>query len=267
MEEPMLETAETKEPLVLREISKLAGLPGSDTQAARREAQARSTAGLAHDINNMLAIVRTCAESVADTTVDDRQRTAWDTVVQATIRGMGLTRRLLAISRNSMGLPGTVELNDVLCSLNGLLRLLVGRSVKLTVRTASVPLEVLAEAGLVDQVILNLAQNGSDAMSEGGELTLTLGVGAVGVDHALARDACRPASTRSCPSGTRGSGWTRRLASGSSNPSSPTKARGERTGLGLAVVEDAVREMRGAVYVESAPMRGSDFSVYLPLRQ
>jgi two-component system cell cycle sensor histidine kinase/response regulator CckA len=266
MEEPMLETVETKEPLGLREVSKLAGLPGSDTQAARREAQARSTAGLAHDINNMLAIVRTCAESVADTTVDDRQRLAWDTVLQATTRGMGLTRRLLAISRNSMGLPGTVELNDVLCSLNGLLRLLVGRSVKLNVRTASVPLEILAEAGLVDQVILNLAQNGSDAMPEGGELTLSLGVTAVGVEHALA-GCLSPGQYAVLSVRDTGIGMDAATRERIFEPFFTTKARGERTGLGLAVVEDAVREMRGAVYVESAPMRGADFSVYLPLRQ
>jgi signal transduction histidine kinase len=262
----MLETVEKKESPGLREASKLIGLPGCDAQAARREAQARSTAGLAHDINNMLAIVRTCAESVTDSALDDRQRVAWDTVVQATVRGMGLTRRLLAISRNSMGLPGTVELNDVLCSLNGLLRLLVGRSVKLTVRTASVPLEVLAEAGLVDQVVLNLAQNGSDAMPEGGELTLSLGATAVGVEHALA-GCLSPGPYAVLSVRDTGIGMDPATRERIFEPFFTTKVRGERTGLGLSVVEDAVREMRGAIRVESAPRRGSDFNVYLPLRQ
>jgi two-component system, cell cycle sensor histidine kinase and response regulator CckA len=264
MDVPMLETVETKEPLALREVRKLAGPKNSDT--ARRESQARSTAGLAHDINNMLAIVRTCAESVADQPIDDRQRVAWDTVVQATIRGMGLTRRLLAISRNSMGLPGTVELNDVLCSLNGLLRLLVGSTVKLTVRTASVPLEILAEAGLVDQVILNLAQNASDAMPEGGELTLGLSATAVGTEHPLA--AClSPGSYAVLSVRDTGIGMDAATRERIFEPFFSTKTPGERTGLGLAVVEDAVREMRGALRVESAPQQGSVFSVYLPLRQ
>jgi len=265
MDEPMLETAETNVPPASRELSKLAGLPRGEAQGARREAQARATAGLAHDINNMLAIVRTCAESVADTPLDERQRVAWDTVVQATVRGMGLTRRLLAISRNSLGLPGTVELNDVLCSLNGLLRLLVGRNVKLTVRTASVPLEILAETGLVDQVILNLAQNGSDAMPDGGELTLALRGGAVGADHPLS-GCLSPGRYAVLSVSDTGIGMDAPTRERIFEPFFTTKTRGERTGLGLSVVEDAVREMRGAVQVESAPRRGTLFSVYLPLR-
>jgi PAS domain S-box-containing protein len=234
-------------------------------QAQKMEAIGRLAGGVAHDFNNLLAAIIMNCEFLADSLeAGTAERRELDELCQAASRAALLTRQLLAFSRKQVVEPAIIDMNDTVREVERLLVRLLGPLVEMRTALAPVPLAILADAGQIAQVLMNLAVNARDAMPEGG--TLAIRTGAV----PAAGHPTRPADER--PDGDwvlleiadTGEGMTPEVQAHLFEPFFTTKQAGQGTGLGLAMVHGIVEQAGGQVRVESAPGRGATFRLYFP---
>jgi PAS domain S-box-containing protein len=232
-------------------------------QAQKMDAVGRLASGVAHDFNNLLVSILTCSNFLLEELPegDPRREDA------AEIRGAGeraaqLARQLLAFGRKSAASPEPVSLNTAVGRVEGLLRRTIGMHVRLvTVLESSWPVQI--DRGQLEQVVMNLAVNGRDAMPHGGELRI------VTADVTLegpAADEVRlsPGRYAALSVADHGSGIRPEILPRIFEPFFTTKEEGRGTGLGLSTVYGIVKEAGGTVTVDSALGRGTSFTVYLP---
>jgi PAS domain S-box-containing protein len=233
-------------------------------QAQKIEALGRLAGGVAHDFNNLLTVVSGRTE-LLQTLIDHGHPARREVeVVQATVdRAMTLTRRLLAFSRPQAQLPSTVELNAVVVDMAVMLRRLIGDHIDLVVHLAPGLGRVQADAGEIEQVLLNLVLNARDAMPRGGRLTLTTGESAPAAAPAAPGDVSAGPCVVLSVADT-GTGMDERVRTHLFEPFFTTKDEGKGTGLGLFTVYGIVAQRGGTIGVDSAPGRGTVFRIFLP---
>ena len=233
-------------------------------QAQKMEAVGRLAGGIAHDFNNILtAILGTCSLMQRDLPPGSPSRDDVDEIQRSATRAAGLTRQLLAYSRRQVLQPEVLDLNVVVSEMDKMLRRLIGEDVELVTILGDDLGRVLADPGQVEQVLLNLAVNARDAMPQGGRLTIRTAnapAGAVAGDGTGGKTSSRVMLSIT----DTGVGMDDRVRSHLFEPFFTTKEVGKGTGLGLATVYGIVRQSGGAIAVESAPGKGSTFTVYLP---
>ena len=228
-------------------------------QAQKLEAIGTLAGGIAHDFNNLitvitgytqLALMRT--EAATPEAADLRQ------VIEASDRAANLTHQLLAFSRKQVLQPTVLDLGDVVSGIAPMLRRIIGEHIELRIESAPPLARVRADRGQLEQVLLNLAVNARDAMSAGG--TLTIGTRNVigGGDPALP-----PAAVALIVSDT-GIGMTPDVRDRVFEPFFTTKEPGKGTGLGLSTVYGIVSQSGGDIAVDSAPGRGTSFTITMP---
>ena len=221
-------------------------------QAQKMEAVGRLAGGVAHDFNNILQAMLTTTQLLGMPRDDDpsaprEEARELESLVE---RASQLTRQLLLFSRRERTRPEPGDLNDVVRTVERLLRRLLRANISVGVELAGEPLPVRADHGQLEQVMVNLAINASDAMPEGGALTITSGAdGGDGVWFALSDT---------------GGGIPAALREKIFEPFFTTKEPGRGTGLGLAVVHGIVAAHGGRIAVESADGGGTTFRVWLP---
>jgi signal transduction histidine kinase/ActR/RegA family two-component response regulator len=234
-------------------------------QAQKMEAVGRLAGGIAHDFNNLLTAIAGYTEAVRDRLPGDAQaRADLGEIVRATDRAASLTRQLLAFSRQQVLQPKVLDLAAVVASLANLLRRLIGETIELRVEAATTGLFVRADQHQIEQVLLNLALNARDAMPKGGTLTIGL--------HGVVTRADRvpqAANLRMGPYAVLtvrddGVGMTEEVRARAFDPFFTTKGTGQGTGLGLATVYGIVQQSGGAVWLDSAPSRGTTVVIHLP---
>jgi signal transduction histidine kinase len=214
----------------------------------RMQMVAGLAAGLAHDLNNLLNVIRIRVDLLWERAAPS-QRQDLDIMVEATERAKGMTRRILTASRGQESTPLSFNLADWLEGQASLIRAQLSRGQ--TLRLEVPPrLQVIADPEQLDQVIQNLTSNAREAMSSGGTLTLS----ARSTGHSAALEVIDT-----------GPGMTAELAAQIFDPFFTTKPHG--TGLGLATVRNLVLQNRGTISVESAPGRGTRFRINLPLAE
>jgi PAS domain S-box-containing protein len=239
-------------------------LEGRLLQAEKIEAIGRLAGGIAHDFNNLLTIIlgrtQLMLQSAGVSAVVRRQL---DTIQETAKQGAMLTRQLLAFTRKQVVEPRVVDLNVVVAQTERMLRRLVGEDVDLVVRPSAGPALVRADPGQLGQVVLNLVVNARDAMTHGGQATLT--IGEAGLDDAAVRPygGVRPGPFVTLAVADTGIGIDARTRARLFEPFFTTKA-GKGTGLGLATVYGIVSGSGGFVTVDSEPAQGATFTVYLP---
>ncbi len=235
-------------------------------QAQKMEAIGTLAGGVAHDFNNILtAIIGYGTLVKMKMKHDDPQHHLLDQLLLSSERAANLTRGLLAFSRKQVLNPKPVDLNDIVKSVERLLRRLIGEDVELAITLADTNLIVMADAGQIEQVLMNLATNARDAMPEGGALSLTtedidLKEGFIGT-HGSGRPR-KYARITVIDSGT---GMDEQTREKIFDPFFTTKEAGKGTGLGLAIVYGIVKQHDGIINVESEAGKGTAFKVYLPL--
>jgi PAS domain S-box-containing protein len=231
-------------------------------QAQKMEAVGRLAGGIAHDFNNILtAILGTCSLMQRDLPAGSRSREDVDEIQRAATRAAGLTRQLLAYSRRQVLQPEVLDLNVVVSEMDKMLRRLIGEDVELVTILGEDLGRVMADPGQIEQVLLNLAVNARDAMPQGGRLTIRT---ANRRDTPVPGASDQPASRVMLAITDTGIGMDDRVRSHLFEPFFTTKEVGKGTGLGLATVYGIVRQSGGSISVESAPGKGSTFSVFLP---
>ncbi len=234
-------------------------------QSQKMEAIGRLAGGVAHDFNNVLAIVNACTEFLRDR-IDPEAGPAHyiENIKNATERGALLTRQLLAFSRTPEIQPRVLDLNERLKDIGKLLRPLMGDDVEILIVSKSPAAVVEADPGQLDQVMVNLAVNARDAMPNGGKFILE--TRATRFDEAFAEQHQNMAAGKYvvlAVSDT-GNGMDEATVSRIFEPFFTTKEVGKGTGLGLATVYGIVKQSAGHILVYSELGHGTTFKIYLP---
>jgi two-component system, cell cycle sensor histidine kinase and response regulator CckA len=232
----------------------------------RLEGVGRLAGGVAHDFNNLLTVIGASA-SMAQRALASGSSATDDLseIHLAVSRGSELTKQLLAFARKQVLVKRGVELNELVSNVERMLRRLIGEGTVLSARLSSEPLRVLADAGQIEQVIVNLVINARDAISGPGRIEL------VTRRFSLLPDAEQDAAGLSSGDYAclevrdTGVGMTAEVQRQLFEPFFTTKPQGRGTGLGLATSFGIVRQHEGAIRVDSAPGRGTVMSVLIPL--
>jgi signal transduction histidine kinase len=222
--------------------------------AQRMEAIGRLAGGVAHDFNNLLtAIIGSTRLLLRQTGRGDPARSGLEDIERAADRAASLTRQLLAFSRKQVLQPTVLDLNRVVGETEAMLRHLIRADILVvTSLDQSLP-PVEADAGQLEQVVVNLIVNAADALPDGGTISIS-----TRADGAAAR---RSAVLTVSDNGIGMDEATRERVF---EPFFTTKELGRGTGLGLATVYGIVEQSGGSIEVDSEPGRGSTFRVVLP---
>ncbi|HEY1550181.1 MAG TPA: EAL domain-containing protein, partial [Kofleriaceae bacterium] len=232
-------------------------------QSQKLETIGGLASGVAHDFNNILTIVQTCASLLEEDldTSDPRRQEATD-IREAAERGATLTRRLLSMSRHVPATRRLLQLNDVLAGFVQSLRRLVGPDIELDVRRGELPV-VLGDAGQLEQVLMNLVVNARDAMSGRGRITVETSTESLDAEGAALRGLAPNRYAVLAVTDT-GPGIPPDVRARIFEPFFTTKAAGKGTGLGLSITQNIVAEAKGAIEVYSELGHGTTFRVRLP---
>jgi PAS domain S-box-containing protein len=235
-------------------------------ESQKMESIGRLAGGIAHDFNNLLTAIRGSASlALAELPPGEGPREDLEQIEQAADRAAGLTRQLLAFARRTVLQPEVVDLGEIVGRLEPMLSRLIGEDVSLTTVVPGGSRCILADPGQIEQVILNLAVNASDAMPDGGRLTIEVG----DIEPTIAAESpgqALPVGPMTSLSVTdTGVGMSDETLEHLFEPFFTTKGPGKGTGLGLATVYGIVRMSGGTITVRSDVDRGSTVTVYLPL--
>ena len=234
-------------------------------QAQKVEAIGHLAGGVAHDFNNILAVITGYCE-MAQRQIDVKHpvRPRLDQILKAANRAAALTRQLLAFSRKQILKPRPLDLNTIAADTQKMLGRLIGENIAVVVKPGAQLGTVNADPGQVEQIILNLAVNSRDAMPRGGLLTLETGNVEVDAEFALSHPQALPGRYVMLAVSDTGDGMSPEVRARLFEPFFTTKAEGHGTGLGLATVYGIVKQSGGYIWVESEPDRGARFRIYLP---
>lgn len=234
-------------------------------QAQKMEAIGQLAGGVAHDFNNLLAAIMMHLGLLRmGSSLDPESREALKELELSVKRAAGVTRQLLMFSRRSVLEIKVLDLNEVVENLLKMLRRLIGEHVELRFDQAAGPLPVEADAGMLEQVLMNLCVNARDAMPRGGVIHITTRAVAIS-DTQIESNKAEPGRVHACLEvSDNGCGMDEATLKQVFEPFFTTKEAGHGTGLGLATVHGIIAQHKGWVEVESHVGRGSTFAVYLP---
>jgi PAS domain S-box-containing protein len=232
-------------------------------RAARKlEAIGQLAGGVAHDFNNLLSVVLGNIQLLRFTRLSADQEESLSSIEAAAGRAATITRQLLAIGRRQPSRPLPLSLNDSVRQISGLLRRMVPEHVSISTELSEQLPNIVADAGQIDQVLLNLVANAKDAMPEGGALWIE--TFATSLQHPEQLSPLAPGLYATLRVRDSGLGMSKETQEHVFEPFFSTKSPALGTGLGLATVYGIVKQHGGHIVVESAEGAGSSFSVYLP---
>jgi len=235
-------------------------------QAQKMEAVGRLAGGVAHDFNNLLMVISGYAEVIlAQVDPASSLHEKGRAIQLAADRATTLTRQLLAFSRKQLLELKVVDVNAIVQDMERLLRPLIGENIDLVTMLSPEAAHTRADAGQLEQVIMNLVVNAKDAMPAGGRLSLRTENLAVDDNHRRGPQFIRPGRYVTLQVSDTGMGMDRETQSRIFEPFFTTKEKGKGTGLGLSTVYGIVKQSGGYVMVHSELGRGTTFHIYLPL--
>ena len=233
-------------------------------QSQKMEAVGRLAGGIAHDFNNLLMVISGYSEFLLERMGADPQlRGPAQEIASASERATSLTRQLLAFSRKQMLAPRIVNLNDVAGENLKMLTRMIGEDIDLVLIPEDHLWSVRADAGQIEQVIMNLAVNARDAMPSGGKLTLETANVTLDEGYARHHAPLLPGDYVMVAISDTGAGMDAETQSHIFEPFFTTKGT-KGTGLGLSTVYGIVKQSGGYIWVQSEVGKGTTFKIYLP---
>jgi two-component system cell cycle sensor histidine kinase/response regulator CckA len=235
-------------------------------QSQRMESLGQLAGGIAHDFNNMLTIIKGYSELVLGSI--DQSGPLYDDVNmvrEAAERATALTSKLLTFGRRQPLDITTFEINTTIRSALDMLRPLLGETVRVETELHPDPLFIHTDASLFDQVIINLSVNARDAMPAGGQINISTAICSVQTEQINRFINLSPGAYALISIRDTGIGMSEEILNRIFEPFYTTKNTGKGTGLGLAMVYSIIQQSGGQIDVHSAPDKGTNFEVYLPL--
>ena len=259
------EPAEVLE-IIAEDVTEQRVLENQFRQAQKMEAVGRLAGGVAHDFNNLLTVISGYTEVLLERT--DAANQLYPKILaihQATERATSVTRQLLAFSRKQMLELKVVDVNSIVVEMERLLRPLIGENIALETRLARDLGRTRADAGQIEQVIMNLVVNSKDAMAGGGKITIQtenadLHKDELSREHSYIHPGCYVVLSVT----DNGQGMDKETQARIFEPFFTTKEKGKGTGLGLSTVYGIVKQSGGYILVDSQPGQGTTFRIYLP---
>jgi signal transduction histidine kinase len=234
-------------------------------QSQKMEALGRLAGGVAHDFNNLLTVIKGHCELILDRNTGGAVVSAsGQQIRKAADRAATLTRQMLAFSRKQALQPKVLDVNAIVGDVGRFLQRLIPEDVEVVFRTDGALGRVKADAGQLEQVLLNLTVNARDAMPQGGILTVETGNVTVDEELARTRPSVEPGDYVKLSVSDTGTGMDAETKAHIFEPFFTTKEPGKGTGLGLATVYGVVKQTGGFIWVDSTPGLGSRFEIYLP---
>ena len=250
---------------VMMDITERKLLEAQLRQSQKMEAVGQLAGGIAHDFNNLLMVIRGHADMLSSVVQTPEKNV--QPILKATERAASLIKQLLAFSRMQVLQLQILDLNDVVGELNNILPRIFGNNIEMTTDLEPNLGKVRADAVQVEQVILNLAVNARDAMPNGGKLSIRTTSVTTSAEDRVRIPAPIPGNYVALIISDTGSGMTLEVQARIFEPFFTTKEQGRGTGLGLATVYGIVKQSAGYIWVDSAPGKGTTFTVYLPAVQ
>ncbi len=249
---------------IKRDISHELDLEVQYRQTQKIDSIGRLAGGVAHDFNNILAVI--CGHTdlaLAQLSPDAPLRSNLECIQESAERAANLTRQLLAFARRQVIEPRRINLNELIVNLNKMLHRLIGEDIKLVTQTAADLGQIKADPGQIEQVLLNLVVNARDAMPDGGTLTIRTYNVTLDEDYAR-RYLITPGDYVMVSVSDTGMGMTDEVKQHIFEPFFTTKEQGKGTGLGLATCFGIIQQSNGHIHGESQVDKGTQFKIYLP---
>jgi signal transduction histidine kinase/ActR/RegA family two-component response regulator/PAS domain-containing protein len=247
------------------DISTRLSLEGQLLQAQKMESIGQLAAGVAHDFNNMLTIIQGhTSKMLMNPNLAPDVQDATLAVYGAAERAAGLTRQLLMFSRKNVMQPRSLNLHELITSLNKMLGRLLGENIALRFECLQPPPPVFGDAGMIDQILMNLAVNARDAMPKGGTLNIVVEECWVGPDYLEHHPEARIGHFVRLQMTDTGCGMSAKVRARVFEPFFTTKEPGKGTGLGLATVFGIVKQHAGWIEITSEVGQGTTFTIFFP---
>jgi PAS domain S-box-containing protein len=249
---------------IMNDVTERKRLEDQFIEAQKMEVVGQLAGGVAHDFNNVLAVIMGYSDLLLQDLAENKDLCAYvEEIGHAARRASGLTQQLLIFSRKQTVQAVELNLNDVVRGMEKMLGQLINENIELAVETDEKIGLIRADSGYVGQVLMNLVVNARDAMPDGGTLTIATGVvelsGAVeGIANAQARPYVMLSVTDT------GIGMSEEVKARIFEAFFTTKAAGKGTGLGLVTCQTIVRQCGGHIRVTSEMRKGTTFQVFFP---
>ncbi|HEX4121031.1 MAG TPA: response regulator [Verrucomicrobiae bacterium] len=234
-------------------------------EAQKMEVIGRLAGGVAHDFNNILAVIMGyCDLMMIKVETEDTFKSYLETIRSAAERAASLTRQLLIFSRKEALQPVVLDINEVVKDLDNMLRRLIDENINLVIIPEKEIGRVKADSGYVGQLLMNLVVNARDAMPNGGTLTIATENVAFDETSASTVEGAVPGNYVMFSVTDTGTGMTDEIKAHLFEAFFTTKPKGKGTGLGLATCQTIVQQSAGYIGVHSEVGKGTSFSVYFP---
>jgi two-component system, cell cycle sensor histidine kinase and response regulator CckA len=249
----------------LRDVSERNAMAEQLRVAQKMEAVGQLAGGVAHDFNNLLTAILGYSQLLApELAGNPDQFSAIEEIRKAGERAAGLTRQLLAFSRKQMLELRVLDLNEVVRHIHEMLTRLIGEDIEIVMNLAPSLGCVRADAGQIEQVIVNLAVNARDAMPRGGQISLETANVELDETYSQSHVPVLPGSHVMLAVSDTGIGMNEAIRERIFEPFFTTKEKGHGTGLGLSTVYGIVKQSGGYIWVYTEPGKGTTFKVYFP---
>jgi PAS domain S-box-containing protein len=250
---------------VQRDITARKKLEGQLVQSQKMETVGKLAGGIAHEFNSILTAIIGQSELLLEDLPAGSPLTKNATeIIKASNRAATLTRQLLAYGRRQFLQPENLDLNQLISGMGGMLQNLIGAGVDAQIVPALDLREVKADAGQIEQVIVNLVMNARDAMPNGGKLTLETANVTVHAESVGRYPELKPGAYAMLAISDTGTGMSDAVKARLFEPFFTTKDVGQGTGLGLSTCYGIVKQSGGHISVYSELGRGTTFKIYLP---
>jgi two-component system, cell cycle sensor histidine kinase and response regulator CckA len=234
-------------------------------EAQKMEVIGHLASGVAHDFNNILAVIMGYNDMLtARLEPDSPLRKHTEEIRHASARASALTRQLLVFSRKEKVLPVVLDLNHVVEELKKMLRRLINENIAMTIVLEPHIWHIKADAGYLGQLLMNLVINASDAMPEGGKLTIETHNVTLDETPARRHPGELPGDYVMLSVHDTGNGMTDEVKAHLFEAFFTTKPLGKGTGLGLATCHTIVEQCAGHIEVSSELGKGATFKIYFP---
>ena len=234
-------------------------------QAQKMDSVGRLAGGVAHDFNNMLAVILGHAEMALESVAPGQPLyNGLQEIHKAAARSADLTRQLLAFARKQTVAPKVLDLDETVEGMLTMLRRLIGENIDLAWHPGKISAQLLMDPSQIDQILANLCVNARDAIGDGGTVTIETGLAEFDDAHCAAHPGDLPGEFARLTVSDDGCGMSPETLLHLFEPFFTTKEIGKGTGLGLATVYGIVKQNNGFINVYSEPGHGSTFRIYLP---